>query len=86
MPCRAYVLRSRYATEAAQAMVHYGFETLGLHRIYASYLPHNTASGRVLEKVGMRHEGRLRHHICKWGEFHDLEMYGMVNPEHAKTE
>ena len=69
-----------YATEAARAVVKYGFETLGLHRIFASHFANNPASARVLRKIGMRHEGSLRAHILKWGEFLDLEMYGMVRP------
>jgi ribosomal-protein-alanine N-acetyltransferase len=67
-----------YATEAAMAMVKYGFETLELQRIFASYVPTNVASGKVLQKIGMRHEGYLRGHILKWGEYLDLEMYGML--------
>jgi RimJ/RimL family protein N-acetyltransferase len=67
-----------YATEAARATVAYGFDTLGLHRIYASCFLHNQVSARVLEKIGMTYEGRLRGHICKWERFYDLEMYGMV--------
>lgn len=67
-----------YATEAARAVVQHGFRALGLHRIFASHVPRNPASGRVLRKVGMRHEGILRGHILKWGEYLDLEMYGMV--------
>ena len=67
-----------YATEAAGAMVKYGFETLGLQRIFASYVPRNVASGNVLRKIGMLREGYLRAHILKWGEFLDLEMYGML--------
>jgi ribosomal-protein-alanine N-acetyltransferase len=67
-----------YATEAARALVQYGFETLGIHRIYASYLTHNTASAVVLKKIGMKYEGKHRAHILKWGEFHDLEMYGIL--------
>jgi ribosomal-protein-alanine N-acetyltransferase len=67
-----------YATEAARAMVEYGFETLELQRIFASYVPRNVASGRVLQKIGMLREGYLRAHILKWGEFLDLEMYGML--------
>lgn len=67
-----------YATEAAQAVVKYGFETLELHRIFASHVSKNTASGKVLTKIGMRYEGCHRAHILKWGEFHDLEMYGML--------
>ncbi|HZS96690.1 MAG TPA: GNAT family N-acetyltransferase [Terriglobales bacterium] len=70
-----------YATEAARAVIQYGFETLGLHRIYASYVPHNVASGRVLQKIGMRREGLMRSHICKWGEFQDLECYGMLKTD-----
>ena len=70
-----------YATEAAGAMIQYGFETLGLHRIYASYVPHNVASGRVLQKIGMRREGLMRSHICKWGEFQDLEYYGILKTD-----
>jgi RimJ/RimL family protein N-acetyltransferase len=45
-----------YATEAAHAWVAHGFDTLGLHRIVAAAHPENTASQRVLEKVGMRYE------------------------------
>jgi len=67
-----------YATEAARAVVKYGFETLGLHRIFASHFPKNPASAKVLRKIGMRHEGCQRAHILKWGEFIDLEMYGML--------
>lgn len=67
-----------YATEAARAMLAYGFDTLALHRIYASHFAGNDASGRVLRKIGMKYEGRLRAHVCKWGEFLDLEFYGML--------
>ena len=70
--------KNGYATEAAQAVVEYGFRTLGLHRIFASHVPGNPASGGVLRKIGMQHEGRVRGHILKWGEFLDLEMYGML--------
>jgi RimJ/RimL family protein N-acetyltransferase len=68
-----------YATEAAAAVVKYGFGTLGLHRIFASHFANNPASARVLRKIGMRHEGSLRAHVLKWGEFLDLEMYGIVS-------
>lgn len=70
-----------YATEAARAVVDYGFETLGLHRVYASCFAHNEASARVLKKIGMRYEGCQQSHIRKWETFHDLEMYGMVEIE-----
>ena len=74
-----------YAAEASRALVDYGFATLGLHRIFASHFANNPASARVLRKIGMRHEGSLRAHILKWGEFLDLEMYGMVVSDVKRT-
>ncbi len=67
-----------YASEAAQAVVDYGFRELRLNRIYATVFAANTASRRVAEKVGMRYEGCMRQHVSKWGKFLDLEMYGVV--------
>jgi RimJ/RimL family protein N-acetyltransferase len=46
-----------YATEAARACIHYGFEKLGLPRIVGRALPPNQASIRVLEKCGMQYVG-----------------------------
>jgi ribosomal-protein-alanine N-acetyltransferase len=49
-----------YASEAAQALVDFGFAAVGLHRIYALCHPDNIGSRRVMEKIGMRYEGHLR--------------------------
>jgi len=70
-----------FATEAAAAAVAFGFETLRLHRIFAHHFSGNTASGRVLEKIGMRHEGQFRQHIQKWGRYVDIENYGLLAEE-----
>jgi ribosomal-protein-alanine N-acetyltransferase len=70
-----------YVTEAARVVMQYGFETLGLRRIYAMHYTSNPASGRVLQKLGMRYEGCLRQHIHKWEEFRDLEVYGILAEE-----
>jgi ribosomal-protein-alanine N-acetyltransferase len=51
-----------YATETAGALVDFGFDKLGLHRIFATCDSANTASAHVLEKVGMKREGRIREH------------------------
>jgi len=44
----------------------------------------NPASGRVMQKLGMRHEGELRQHMLKWGAREDVEVYcilrGKSNP------
>jgi [ribosomal protein S5]-alanine N-acetyltransferase len=66
-----------YASEAAQAVIKFGFETLTLHRIYATCLGRNPASGRVLQKLGMIHEGSQKQHVYHWGQFEDLELYGL---------
>jgi RimJ/RimL family protein N-acetyltransferase len=70
-----------YATEAATEMLRYGFESLKLHRIFASHFGHNPASGRILAKLGMRHEGCQREHIRKWDKFVDSELYGILRHE-----
>ena len=69
-----------YCTEAARAVIRMGFERLDLHRIHATHLTRNPASGRVMIKAGMTHEGRLRQHILKWDRFEDVDVYGILRP------
>jgi RimJ/RimL family protein N-acetyltransferase len=75
-----------YATEASRAVVEYGFTNLGLHRIHAHYFSENTASSRVLEKIGMRHEGQLRNHFQKWNRYIDVEVCGILAEEFRASE
>ena len=70
-----------YATEAARAMLCHGFDDLHLHRIFASHFRQNPTSGRILAKLGMRHEGCQREHFRKWDQFVDLELYGILRRE-----
>jgi ribosomal-protein-alanine N-acetyltransferase len=70
-----------YATEAARELLRYGFEDLGLHRIFASHFKHNLASGRILVKLGMRYEGCQREHLLKWDQFVDSELYAILRRE-----
>jgi len=72
-----------YATEAAKAVVRYGFEQVKLNRIFAGHFGNNPASGNVLRKIGMRHEGCMRQHILKWSEYLDLETYAILREEWA---
>lgn len=71
-----------FCTEAVSAVLNYGFESLGLHRIHAHHLKRNPASGRVLQKCGMREEGMLRQHHRKWGIFEDIVLYGRLASDH----
>lgn len=72
-----------YASEAAGAVVGWGFHHFALHRIHAAHFPANEASGRVLRKIGMGYEGQLREHVCKDGEYLDLECYGILRADWA---
>jgi len=50
-----------YATEAAQAALCYGFESLRLDEIVSFTVPHNQRSRRVMEKLGMSMDGTFAH-------------------------
>ncbi len=71
-----------YCTEAAHALLIYGFEVLGLNRIHARHFSRNPASGRVMQKIGMKHEGHLRQAIKKWGKFEDMEIYSILRSDY----
>jgi RimJ/RimL family protein N-acetyltransferase len=69
-----------YATEAGRALLRFGFEELGIHRIYATCRPDNVGSWRVLEKIGMSREGLMRGHILIRGEWRDSLLYAAIAP------
>lgn len=71
-----------YCTEAARAVLQYAFGVLGLNRIFATHVLRNPASGRVMQKLGMSCEGRLRQHVEKWGRFEDLKVYGILKSDY----
>jgi RimJ/RimL family protein N-acetyltransferase len=70
-----------YCTEAGRAVLQYAFTELRLHRVHAHHFSNNPASGRVMQKLGMRHEGCLRQHVKKWDTFFDSEAYGILDSE-----
>ena len=70
-----------YASEAARAIVAFGFDELRVHRIWAECVADNVASAHVLEKLGMRREGRLRDHERYKGRYWDTLLYGILQPE-----
>lgn len=70
--------RLGYASEAGSAIVRFGFESLGLNRIYAFHMARNPASGKVLQKLGMQREGVLRQRVRKWGRFEDVLAYAVL--------
>ncbi len=70
-----------YTTEAARRVVAFGFEGLGLNRVQSTHLPRNPASGRVMEKAGLRYEGLLRGYIVKDGTPEDIAIYALTRAD-----
>ena len=70
-----------YATEAARAVIDYGFREWKLNRIDAGHFDRNPSSGRVMQKLGMQYEGRLRQSIKKWEQYLDVEYYAILRSE-----
>ena len=73
-----------YATEAARGLLDYGFRVLGLRRITACCDVDNPASARVLEKAGMRREGRLRGHGVRAGGPADAYLYAALSTDERR--
>jgi RimJ/RimL family protein N-acetyltransferase len=71
-----------YATESAAAVVAFGFETLGLERIWAPRFRGNAASARVLEKVGFAHEGSRRQFVVARARAETIEQHGCLRWEY----
>ena len=69
------------ATEAAKAMIKYGFETLNLNSIIARHFQHNPASGRVMQKCGMKYAGILREHERRFDTFYNVVYYDILKSE-----
>ena len=70
-----------FCTEAAARLIRYAFDDMGLIRIHAHHLHRNPASGRVMRKLGMQHEGTLRQHVKQGGLPDDVEFYGILQHE-----
>lgn len=70
-----------YGTEAAHAIVNYAFTYFKLNKITSRHMAVNPASGKVMQKLGMKYEGTLRQEMFKDGEFCDLVVYGLLKVE-----
>lgn len=75
-----------YCTEACKVVMEYGFINLGLNKIFANYFEGNEASGKVMRKLGMKHEGILRKHVKHMGDYKDLISYGILKKEFCKND
>ena len=68
-------------SEALKAVLEFGFTKLGLNRIEAQHEFDNPASGRVMLKAGMRHEGTLRQRVYNKGRYADVELYAILRSD-----
>ncbi len=78
---RADRWRQGLTPEAVDLVLGFGFEQLGLHRIAAVCDPDNVGSRRVMEKVGMQPEGRLRQDMRSQGKWRDSLAYAILEDE-----
>jgi ribosomal-protein-alanine N-acetyltransferase len=68
-------------TEAATAVVRFGFETIGLHKVTTRCYAENVASRRVIEKVGFRFLGRAEEDVWRDGRWYAHLVYELTSPE-----
>ncbi len=81
-----YALAEKYQgqgimQEALREANRYMFEELHLHRIMANYMPRNERSGRLLEKLGFRIEGKAEKLLKINGRWEDHIMTSLINPD-----
>ena len=72
-----------YATEAARGLLRVGFGQAGLHRIYARCDARNSASWRLMERLGMRREAHFREHKLVKGVWDEELIYAILEDEWA---
>ena len=84
-----YVINPHYwgvgiATDAAKMVISFAFEQLGLNRVEAKHMVGNDASGRVMEKLGMKKEGVLREYMFVKGSYEDICLYSITAADYFK--
>ena len=72
------------AAEAVRAVIDFGFKKFGLDSFFAKHMEGNDASGRVMQKCGMKFEGMFRHSMFIKGEFKNIVVYNVTKEEFYK--
>lgn len=70
-----------YGTAAAQLMIRYAFEELGLHRLFLRAFADNAQAIRSYEKAGFEREALLRDDVCIDGCYRDIVLMGILNKD-----
>jgi RimJ/RimL family protein N-acetyltransferase len=75
--------RNGYGPEIFREYLRFGFETLGMHRVYGKCDEMNLASARMMEKCGLVYEGTIREHVWLRDHWRSTRYYGMLADEYA---
>ena len=75
-----------YATEATRAVIDFGFEKIGFHKVQICCRPSNRSSKRVIEKCGFIHEGTLRDYFFRNGGYEDRMFFSILKSEYNKPD
>lgn len=67
-----------YMTEAMSAFIELLFSK-GVHKVFATHLKENSASGRVMQKCGMKFEGEREEEVFYKGKYHNILQYSIIN-------
>ena len=67
-----------FGSEAARIAVEYGFEELGLHKIFLRVLADNAEAIRSYEKAGFVKEGYFKDDVCIDGRYKDLIFMAII--------
>jgi ribosomal-protein-alanine N-acetyltransferase len=67
-----------HASRAVRLALGYAFDHVGLHRVQPAIIPRNSASRRVAEKVGFRHEGRALRYLKINGVWEDHDIFALT--------
>ena len=71
-------------TEALERVIRYSFDDMQLHRIEAQHEVDNPASGAVMRKCGMKHEGTLRGRLFNKGRYVDVDLYSILREDYRQ--
>ena len=74
-----------YMAEALRAVLRYSFEEMAINRIEAQHEVGNPASGAVMRKCGMCHEGTLRSRLYNKGRYVDVELFAILRQDYMGT-
>lgn len=75
-----------YSSEAARAVIDYMFRHTDIERMDSFCAVENCASRKVMEKIGMHHEGLLRHYYKTRDGFHDCTLYAIIRNEWERAD